>query len=93
MLLPLLSHVARILLDESVVLVPVGMSETRVKDTNVTMSVSVITSVDCAGLVIEKVEDKKDKEAVTRVIRTAIMSKQYGLEDFLAGLVADACRK
>lgn len=49
--------------------------------------------MNCTGLVIEKLKDKKDKEAVTRVIRTAIMSKQYGLEDFLAGLVADACSK
>jgi len=43
------------------------------------------------GLVIDKLKDKKDKAAVTRVVRTAIMSKQYGLEDFLAQLVADAC--
>jgi len=43
------------------------------------------------GLVVDEVKDKKDRSAVARVIRTAIMSKQYGLEDFLAGLVADAC--
>jgi len=44
-----------------------------------------------AGLVVDAVKDKKDRAAVARVIRTAVMSKQYGLEDFLAGLVADAC--
>jgi len=43
------------------------------------------------GLVIRKVEDLKNREAVLQVIRTTIMSKQYGLEDFLAGLVTDAC--
>jgi len=43
------------------------------------------------GLVVDEVKDKKDRTSVTRVIRTAVMSKQYGLEDFLAGLVADAC--
>jgi len=42
-------------------------------------------------LVVEEVKDKKDRATVARVIRTAVMSKQYGLEDFLAGLVADAC--
>jgi len=44
-----------------------------------------------AGLVVEEVKDMKDRAIVARVIRTAVMSKQYGLEDFLAGLVADAC--
>ena len=43
------------------------------------------------GLSVEEVKDKKDMATVARVIRTAVMSKQYGLEDFLAGLVADAC--
>jgi len=43
------------------------------------------------GLAVEEVKDRKDRATVARVIRTAVMSKQYGLEDFLAGLVADAC--
>jgi len=43
------------------------------------------------GLVVDEVKDKRDRASVVRVIRTAVMSKQYGLEDFLAGLVADAC--
>lgn len=43
------------------------------------------------GLTVEELKDKKDQAAVARVIRTAVMSKQYGLEDFLASLVADAC--
>jgi len=42
-------------------------------------------------LAVEEVKDKRDRAAVARVIRTTVMSKQYGLEDFLAGLVADAC--
>ena len=46
---------------------------------------------DVAGLVVDQVKDKRDKVAVARVIRTAVMSKQYGLEDFLSGLVAEAC--
>jgi len=43
------------------------------------------------GLVVDEVKDMTDRAAMVRVIRTAVMSKQYGLEDFLAGLVADAC--
>ena len=43
------------------------------------------------GLAVEEVNDKKDRDTVARVIKTAVMSKQYGLEDFLAGLIADAC--
>ena len=43
------------------------------------------------GLVVDEVKDKRDRTSIARVIRTAVMSKQYGLEDFLAGLVADAC--
>jgi len=42
-------------------------------------------------LVVENVKDKRDKTSVSKVIRSAIMSKQYGLEDFLAGLVTEAC--
>jgi len=57
---------------------------------------SVVICIACwfhvvTGLVVDEVKDKKDRAAVARVIRTAVMSKQYGLEDFLAGLVADAC--
>lgn len=42
-------------------------------------------------LVVGKVEDKKCKDDVIKVIRTAIMSKQYGLEDFLASIVVESC--
>lgn len=40
-----------------------------------------------------KIENVHDKEAVTKAIRSAIMSKQYGCEDFLAKLVTEACSK
>jgi len=42
-------------------------------------------------LVCETVEDVHDKVAVNRAIKTAIMSKQFGNENFLAPLIADAC--
>ncbi len=39
-----------------------------------------------------EVNDISDKEAVKKVIRTAVMSKQYGNEDFLANLVSGILR-
>lgn len=46
-----------------------------------------------AELVVDKVADLKDKQAVKKAIKSAVMSKQYGNEDFLADLIADACSK
>lgn len=42
------------------------------------------------GLSCYSVENVKDKEDLQRCIKTAIASKQYGLEDFLSGLIAQA---
>ena len=42
-------------------------------------------------LVVGKVKDLTDREEVTKAIRTAVMSKQHGNEDFLGQLIADAC--
>ena len=44
-------------------------------------------------LVVGKVKDLTDREEVTKAIRTAVMSKQHGNEDFLGQLIADACSK
>ncbi|ESO94856.1 hypothetical protein LOTGIDRAFT_189106 [Lottia gigantea] len=42
-------------------------------------------------LVIGETKDLRNKTEVSAAIRTAVMSKQYGNEDFLAPLIADAC--
>ncbi|XP_039270687.2 T-complex protein 1 subunit theta-like [Styela clava] len=42
-------------------------------------------------LVHREVKDLRDREEVAKSLRTAIASKQYGNEDFLAGLIANAC--
>ncbi|KAK3097906.1 hypothetical protein FSP39_014329 [Pinctada imbricata] len=42
-------------------------------------------------LVCGEQKNLRDKEGVTKVIKTAVMSKQYGNEDFLAKLIAEAC--
>ncbi|XP_046566176.1 LOW QUALITY PROTEIN: T-complex protein 1 subunit theta-like [Haliotis rubra] len=42
-------------------------------------------------LTIGEVKNLRDKEEVKKVVRTSVMSKQYGNEDFLAELITDAC--
>ncbi|CAB1431674.1 unnamed protein product [Pleuronectes platessa] len=41
--------------------------------------------------VCSSASDLHDVKEATSLIRTAVMSKQYGNEDFLGGLIADAC--
>ncbi|XP_056644429.1 T-complex protein 1 subunit theta [Diorhabda sublineata] len=43
------------------------------------------------NLVCYTIKDYRNVEEVTKGIKTSIQSKQYGNEDFLAGLVAKAC--
>ena len=42
-------------------------------------------------LTVEQVSDPHDRDQLTRAVKTAIASKQYGFEDLLAPIVADAC--
>lgn len=43
-------------------------------------------------LTVEEVKDTSKLDQVTKVVRSSIMSKQFGSEDFLAKLVVEACR-
>jgi T-complex protein 1 subunit theta len=43
------------------------------------------------GLVCGEIKNLRDKKEVMKAIRTSVMSKQYGNEDFLANLITDAC--
>merc|ERR1719393_51008 len=38
-----------------------------------------------------EVKNTRDEESVKKAVRTAVMSKQYGNEDFLADLITKAC--
>lgn len=42
-------------------------------------------------LVCETVQDTKNHAEMERALKTCLMSKQYGYEDFLSGLVSKAC--
>ena len=45
------------------------------------------------ALQTKEVKDLSSFEEVFPVIRSSVMSKQYGNEDFLAELITKACRK
>ena len=42
-------------------------------------------------LTVHEIKDIKNLSEVTKAIRSSVMSKQYGNEDFLAQLIAKAC--
>lgn len=42
-------------------------------------------------LVVDEIKELDDHQRVTRAIRASIMSKQYGNEDFLSKIIAEAC--
>lgn len=42
------------------------------------------------GLTAERLENPKDKAQLTRAVKSVVGSKQYGQEDFLTDLIADA---
>lgn len=42
-------------------------------------------------LVVKEATDLRDEKAVQQYLRSAIMSKQYGNDEFIAELVAKAC--
>lgn len=42
-------------------------------------------------LVVDKVEDIRNESQVMKAVRSSIMSKQYGQEDFISQLVGKAC--
>lgn len=49
-------------------------------------SLEILPSLECS-----KASNLRDKGEVVKAIKTAVASMQYGNEDFLAGLVAEAC--
>lgn len=42
-------------------------------------------------LVVGQVKDLRNKDEVKKIIRSTVMSKQFGSEDFVAELITDAC--
>ncbi len=42
-------------------------------------------------LCVDEIKDPSNEQEVLKAVRTAVMSKQYGHEDFLAKLISRAC--
>lgn len=49
-------------------------------------ALEILPELSCSGL-----SDVRDKEEVAKALKTAVGSKQYGNEDFLAKIITDAC--
>ncbi|XP_066954379.1 T-complex protein 1 subunit theta [Macrobrachium rosenbergii] len=77
------------LLEAAEDLLRMGLTPTDVADgyqLAMNKALDVLPSLQCW-----EVTDPRDLTQVTKALRTAVMSKQYGNEDFLAKLVAQAC--
>lgn len=78
------------ILDKAAELIRMGLKPTEIID-GYEMAASKVVDEYLEGTVVNTVKDIRNMEEVVPVIRTAIASKQYGNEEFLAQLVAKAC--
>jgi len=70
-------------------LLRMGLKPTEVAEgyeVALTKALEILPSLSCF-----EVTNSRDEESVKKAIRTAVMSKQYGHEDFLADLITKAC--
>ncbi|XP_052811560.1 T-complex protein 1 subunit theta-like [Mya arenaria] len=77
------------LLEQAEFLLRMGLSVTEVTEgyeLALKKALEILPDLAC-----ENQKELREQKAVTRAIRTSVMSKQYGHEDFLAKLIADAC--
>lgn len=78
------------LLTNAAELIRMGLKPTDIID-GYELAASKIDSEYLPNCVLHEVKDIRNIEEVVPALRTAISSKQYGNEDFLARLVAQAC--
>lgn len=76
-------------LDQARDLLKMGLSVAQVTDGYEIASKKALEILD--ELVVDTISDLRSFESVRCVIRTAIMSKQFELNDFLADLITNAC--
>jgi len=77
------------LLRASEELLRMGLKPTEVAEgyeMALTKALEILQTLSCF-----EVKNTKDEETVKKAIRTAVMSKQYGNEDFLSDLITKAC--
>ena len=51
-------------------------------------ALDVLNTLSC-----EDIKDPRDEASVLKAVRSSVMSKQYGYEDFLGNLITKACSK
>jgi len=77
------------LLRQSEELIRMGLKPTEVAEgyeLALEKAMEVIETLSCF-----EVKNTKDEVAVKKAVKTAVMSKQYGNEDFITGLISKAC--
>lgn len=70
-------------------LIRMGLKPTEIAEgyeIALTKALEILPTLSCY-----EVKNTRDEESVKKAIRTAVMSKQYGHEDFLADLITKAC--
>ena len=67
-------------------LTPIGVAEGFEKALK--KALDILPSIVC-----ETVEDVRDRKVMSHAMRTAIMAKQYGNDEFITQLITDACSK
>lgn len=83
-------QLAGALLDKAAELIRMGLKPTEIID-GYELAASKIVEEYLKTTVLHEVKDIRNVEEVMPVLKTAIASKQYGNEEFLARLVAQAC--
>ena len=77
------------LLSEAEELIRMGLKPTEIADgyeMALEKALAVLETLSCA-----EIKDTRNLEEVKKAVRPAVMSKQYGHEDFLADLISKAC--
>lgn len=78
------------LLDRAGELIRMGLKPTEIID-GYELALEKITTQYLSQLIAYEIKDIRNLDEVLPALKTAIMSKQYGNEEFLARLVAEAC--
>lgn len=78
------------LLENAEELIRMGLKPTEIID-GYEMAANKVLDEILPQLTVHEVKDIKNLSEVTKAIRSSVMSKQYGNEDFLAELIAKAC--
>lgn len=78
------------LLENSQKLIRIGLKPTEIIE-GYELAAKKVLEDFLPKVVVDKVNDIKNSQLVRSVIRTSLMSKQYGREDFITDLVLKAC--